>query len=147
MTIESQNQQLHLQPGQDTEKRKRIVIVVCAVLIAISFSVAGILNILGVITEAWINLFLFILIPVLAIAASFFQIHFSNASHSKSPGILKPSSPVSSQSLTGPAFLFNEPLTDLSEFYGRFSERETLLNRTYNGASTSVIGPHRVGKT
>lgn len=147
MTIESQNQQLHLQHRKYTEKRKHIVIVVCAALIAISFSVAGILNILDVITEPWINLFTFILIPVIAIAVSFFQIYFSNTSHSKSPGILKTSHLVSSHSFTDPVFLLNEPLTDLCEFYGRFSERETLLNRTYNGASTSVIGPHKVGKT
>ena len=147
MTRESQKQQLHLQLRQYGAKRKHIVIAVCATLIAISFSIVGVLNILGVRTEPWITLFTFILIPAIAIAASFFLISVSNTSHSKSPSILKTSSPVSSQSFTGPVFLPNEPLTDLSEFYARFSERETLLNRTYNGASTSIIGPHRIGKT
>jgi TIR domain/CHAT domain len=45
------------------------------------------------------------------------------------------------------AFLFNQPLPDPGEFYGRVRERETLLNRTRNGASTSIVGPRRVGKT
>jgi len=45
------------------------------------------------------------------------------------------------------AFLFNQPLPDPGEFYGRIRERETLINRTRNGASTSIVGPRRVGKT
>jgi transcriptional regulator with XRE-family HTH domain len=44
-------------------------------------------------------------------------------------------------------FLFNEPLPDLDELYGRKRERDTLLNRTYHKASTSVVGPRRIGKT
>jgi AAA domain-containing protein len=44
-------------------------------------------------------------------------------------------------------FLFNQPLPDPGEFYGRVRERETLINRTRNGASTSIVGPRRVGKT
>jgi transcriptional regulator with XRE-family HTH domain len=44
-------------------------------------------------------------------------------------------------------FLFNEPLTDPDELYGRKRERDTLLNRTYRKASTSVVGPRRIGKT
>ncbi len=44
-------------------------------------------------------------------------------------------------------FLFNQPLPDPGEFYGRIRERETLLNRTRNGASTSIVGPRRVGKS
>jgi hypothetical protein len=44
-------------------------------------------------------------------------------------------------------FLFNEQLTDPGEFYGRVRERETLLNRTRKGASTSIVGPRRIGKT
>ena len=44
-------------------------------------------------------------------------------------------------------FLFNQPLPDPAEFSGRVRERETLLNRTRNGASTSIVGPRRIGKT
>lgn len=47
----------------------------------------------------------------------------------------------------GPIFLFNEPLTDPLEMYGRRRERDILLNRTYRKASTSIVGPRRVGKT
>jgi transcriptional regulator with XRE-family HTH domain len=47
----------------------------------------------------------------------------------------------------GPIFLFNEPLTDPQEMYGRRRERDILLNRTYRKASTSIIGPRRIGKT
>lgn len=46
-----------------------------------------------------------------------------------------------------PIFLFNEPLPDPDELYGRKCERETLLNRTLRKASTSIIGPRRIGKT
>jgi hypothetical protein len=49
--------------------------------------------------------------------------------------------------LPGSTFLFNQPLPDPGEFYGRVRERETLLNRTRNGASTSIVGPRRIGKT
>jgi transcriptional regulator with XRE-family HTH domain len=48
---------------------------------------------------------------------------------------------------TKSVFFFNEPLRDPAEFYGRRRERHTLINRTYNKASTSIIGPRRVGKT
>lgn len=44
-------------------------------------------------------------------------------------------------------FLFNERLPNPDEFYGRAIEKEIVLNRTYNGASTSIIGPRRIGKT
>jgi serine/threonine protein kinase len=44
-------------------------------------------------------------------------------------------------------FLFNQRLTDPSEFFGRARDRETLRNRTRNGASTSIVGPRRIGKT
>jgi hypothetical protein len=44
-------------------------------------------------------------------------------------------------------FLFNEQLPDVKEFYGRGRERETLINRTRKGASTSIVGPRRIGKT
>jgi transcriptional regulator with XRE-family HTH domain len=47
----------------------------------------------------------------------------------------------------GPIFLFNEPLTDPLEIYGRRRERDILLNRTYRKASTSIVGPRRIGKT
>lgn len=44
-------------------------------------------------------------------------------------------------------FFFNEKLPAAEEFYGRVIEREILLNRTYHKASTSIIGPRRIGKT
>ena len=44
-------------------------------------------------------------------------------------------------------FLFCEPLTDAREFYGRVRERQTLIDRTYKGASTSIVGSRRIGKT
>jgi transcriptional regulator with XRE-family HTH domain len=47
----------------------------------------------------------------------------------------------------GPIFLFNESLTDSLEMYGRRRERDILLNRTYRKASTSIVGPRRIGKT
>jgi len=44
-------------------------------------------------------------------------------------------------------FLFNAPLPDVNEFYGRRRERMTLLDRTYKGLATSIVGPRRIGKT
>src|SRR5207253_1411026 len=44
-------------------------------------------------------------------------------------------------------FFFNMPLSDPSEFYGRRSERMTLEDRTYKKASTSIVGPRKMGKT
>ncbi len=53
------------------------------------------------------------------------------------------------QSLPEPdsVFLFNVPLTDPAEFYGRARERAKLVNRTRRSASTSIVGPRRIGKT
>lgn len=44
-------------------------------------------------------------------------------------------------------FQFNETLTNADEFIGRVRERTTLISRTRVGASTSIIGPRRIGKT
>lgn len=44
-------------------------------------------------------------------------------------------------------FLFNAPLTDADEFFGRRRERLTLLDRTHKGLATSIVGPRRIGKT
>jgi hypothetical protein len=44
-------------------------------------------------------------------------------------------------------FFFNQRLPDVSEFYGRVRERLALLDRTAKGASTSIVGPRRIGKT
>ncbi len=44
-------------------------------------------------------------------------------------------------------FPYNEPLLVTGELYGRRRERETLLKRTLYKASTSIIGPRRIGKT
>jgi TIR domain/Bacterial TniB protein len=44
-------------------------------------------------------------------------------------------------------FLFNLPLNDPREFYGRKSEYTTLLDRAYLNGSTSIIGSRRIGKT
>ncbi len=44
-------------------------------------------------------------------------------------------------------YLFNAPLKDANEFYGRRRERTTLLDRTYKDHATSIVAPHRIGKT
>jgi transcriptional regulator with XRE-family HTH domain len=45
-------------------------------------------------------------------------------------------------------FFFNTPtLPETAEFYGRWRERISLEERTYNRASTSIIGPNKIGKT
>jgi transcriptional regulator with XRE-family HTH domain len=46
-----------------------------------------------------------------------------------------------------PIFLFNEPLPEAGQLYGRQRERKTLLSRTSRRASTAVVGPRRIGKT
>lgn len=38
-------------------------------------------------------------------------------------------------------------LPKAGEFYGRVREREALINRTYNKASTSIVGSRRIGKS
>lgn len=54
---------------------------------------------------------------------------------------------VQSKFRPNPVFHFNEPLTDSSEFFGRALERTTLISRTHQRASTSIVGPRRIGKT
>lgn len=53
----------------------------------------------------------------------------------------------SSSTRSDPCFFFNVKLPRADELYGRKIERETLLNRTYNKSSTSLVGPRRIGKT
>lgn len=70
------------------------------------------------------------------------------------PGLLPDPSALSSGSAhksesgrIDTVFHFNIPLPRVSEFYGRLSERETLISRTYTQASTSIVGARRIGKT
>jgi len=44
-------------------------------------------------------------------------------------------------------FLFNQKLSSPGEFFGRARERISLLDRTSKQASTSIVGPRRIGKT
>jgi transcriptional regulator with XRE-family HTH domain len=45
-------------------------------------------------------------------------------------------------------FFFNTPtLPEPAELYGRWRERFSLEERTYNRASTSIVGPNKIGKT
>jgi hypothetical protein len=46
-----------------------------------------------------------------------------------------------------PIFFFNMPLRDPSEFYGHTAARTTLITRTANGGSSSIVGERRAGKT
>ncbi len=46
-----------------------------------------------------------------------------------------------------PVFLFNLPLRDANEFYGRIAARTTLITRVSNGGSSSIVGERRMGKT
>jgi hypothetical protein len=50
-------------------------------------------------------------------------------------------------SQTDLVFLFNQPLVDAHEFFGRKQEFSKLISRTLQGAPTSIIGPRRIGKT
>jgi hypothetical protein len=62
-----------------------------------------------------------------------------------------PSELQASQQTTSPdisnVFLFNQQLLSPDEFFGRARERLTLLDRTNKQASTSIVGPRRIGKT
>jgi hypothetical protein len=44
-------------------------------------------------------------------------------------------------------FRFNERLADPRDFLGRVRECTTLINRTYHGESTSIVGSRRIGKS
>lgn len=44
-------------------------------------------------------------------------------------------------------FCFNQQLLSPKEFYGRARERMVVLDRTRKQASTSIVGPRRIGKT
>ena len=56
-----------------------------------------------------------------------------------------------SQRTTSPVvsnvFLFNQQLSSPGEFFCRARERLALLDRTSKHASTSIVGPRRIGKT
>jgi hypothetical protein len=68
-----------------------------------------------------------------------------------SPAAVLPSSsrihPLESVSLSPSVFLVNVLLPHTSEFFGREKERAILLNRLRSRASTSIVGPRRIGKT
>src|SRR5260221_6633984 len=48
---------------------------------------------------------------------------------------------------TGLIFYYNLPLKDANEFYGRKGIRTTLVSRTSNRGSSSIVGERRIGKT
>lgn len=73
-----------------------------------------------------------------------------------SPALFLPSTPVlttgkdSSKAFSASQeehFFFNAPLLDAKEFYGRKLEWYILRGRVLKKASTSLIGPRRIGKT
>src|SRR6185312_5920726 len=63
------------------------------------------------------------------------------------PSPANTSNTTTTQATLNRIFYFNERLPKANEFYGRARERETLINRTRNGSSTSIVGPRRIGKT
>ncbi len=60
---------------------------------------------------------------------------------------IPPNAPKIPEPVPSSIFFFNEPLPYIQEFYGRTSERNTVINRARRRASTSIIGPRRIGKT
>jgi hypothetical protein len=69
----------------------------------------------------------------------------TNAAPPPTPVLVTPTS--ATPPISGTNFYYNHPLPNAGEFYGRKRETITLLNRTRNGASTSIVGPRRIGKT
>src|SRR6266700_914556 len=61
--------------------------------------------------------------------------------------IIEPEPIMAMQAASSSIFLFNEHLPGPEEFYGRKLECEALINRTRRGASTSIVGLRRIGKT
>lgn len=61
--------------------------------------------------------------------------------------IIEPLSIMAMLTTSNSIFQFNEHLPDPREFYGRKLECEALINRARRGASTSIVGPRRIGKT
>ncbi len=55
--------------------------------------------------------------------------------------------PEALQRSSDDVFLFNVPLINSKEFYGRVRDKKTLVSRTLKGASTSIVGQRRIGKT
>jgi len=69
--------------------------------------------------------------------------------HQERTNVLKPfnQSPPAVSPISNTIFLFNEPLTDSSAFFGRVRECTTLINRVRKGSSTSIVGSRKIGKT
>lgn len=61
--------------------------------------------------------------------------------------IIEPTPIVAMPPTSNSIFLFNEHLPHPREFYGRKLECKALINRARKGASTSIVGPRRIGKT
>jgi len=55
--------------------------------------------------------------------------------------------PVSTDQGIQSVFFFNTPFIDTNAFYDRRSASNTLLSRIVKRASTSIVGPRRIGKT
>lgn len=55
--------------------------------------------------------------------------------------------PLPSQALPVSISAFNEPLTDPGEFIGREREYDKIIGRIKKGASSSIVGPRRIGKS
>ena len=173
-TLQSQQGPDQLKREDNGYKRflQRRLVIVIAILLFVMGVLIGVLNILAIIRSPWSNIFSIILFPVFGVTMPFFIWLFSTSSNKSNISNLQymfqQSSSTNADNSDGTighfsssqeaktiaiqvqpdsVFLFNVPLTDPSEFYGRVRERTTLISRTRQGASTSIVGQRRIGKT
>lgn len=133
-------------PGKRAHKwkiHKREAIIVTVFLFAVAATL-WVLSIQHIIADSWgtilsaIVTVLGVLFAFLPVLLSFFPDQNDAADTPAQPASGMPGRPI---------FLFAEPLVDAQHFSGRLRERNTLISRTRNGGSTSIVGPRRIGKT
>jgi hypothetical protein len=151
---------------------ERRLVIVLAIFLFVMGILIGVLNILGFIHAPWSNILSIFLFPIFGVTIPFFVWLFSTSSskskRSLSQSMLQLPLSTNTNSHEGKIgnlssnegtkleemhvqfdsfFLFNVPLTAPGEFYGRVRERATLISRARKGASTSIVGQRRIGKT
>ncbi len=149
--MQQQKQQpTHAKPKIDVKRITLYARIVLFVVILLGAIVTGILFVMtGAAVYGGLTGFIALVATVIAVYPILVPAQSASNTASTSPidiqsGSVKQSTEAKTDQ---PIFFFNLPLHDPNEFYGRNAARTTLIARTANGGSSSIVGERRAGKT
>ena len=149
--MQQQKQQLtHAKPKINVKRMTLYARIVLFVLILLGAIVTGVLFVMtGATVYGGLTGFIALVAAVIAVYPILVPEQSASNTASTSPiGIQSGGVKQSTEAKTDqPIFFFNLPLHDPHEFYGHNAARTTLIARTANGGSSSIVGERRAGKT